>query len=178
MFISYFLVFFLAAVPLLELVTIVPLAIFGGLSPLPVAVLGFSGNLLTVVLLIIFADKAKCWWEARKLKRNEIKEQVKVESQNCETDTPEQESKKKQRARNIFNKFGLPGLTILGPMIVGSHISALMAMRFGLKRQLVFIWMLISLVLWTVVSAMAASFGVAFFLPNVEENGFLINLFK
>jgi len=172
------LVFFLAAVPLFELVTVVPLAIAGGLAPIPVAVLGFLGNLLTVVLLIIFADKVKRWWGARKLKRNEIKGQDEMAFQNGEEDTPEPESKKKKRARNLFSKFGLPGLTIFGPMIVGSHISALMAMSFGSKRQLVFIWMLISLVLWTIVSAVAASYGVAFFIPNVEENGFLIKLFK
>ena len=40
-------VFILVAIPLVELIATVPLAIIGGLSPVPVAILGFPGNLAT-----------------------------------------------------------------------------------------------------------------------------------
>lgn len=176
MFVSYLLVFVLAAIPLFELITVVPLAIIGGLSPIPVAITGFLGNLLTVVLLIVFVDKGKDWLKARKLRRNE--KQVNEEIQNCEDVSQEQVSKKEERAKGLFNKYGLPGLTILGPIIVGSHITAFMAMGFSSKRSLVFSWMIVSLVLWTIISAMATSYGVTLFIPNVEEKGFLIQLFK
>lgn len=176
MFTSYLLVFVLAATPLFELVTVVPLAIVGGLSPIPVAIIGFLGNLLTVVLLILFVDKVKGWLKARKLRRNG--EHLHEEIQNGEEVSQGQNSKKEKRARGLFNKYGLPGLTILGPLIVGSHISAFMAMSFGSKRSLVFGWMIVSLVIWTIISATAASYGVTLIIPNVEENGFLIQLFK
>ncbi|GAB6181796.1 hypothetical protein JCM14036_31150 [Desulfotomaculum defluvii] len=178
MFVSYFLVFLLAAIPLFELVTVVPLAIIGGLSPIPVAILGFLGNLLTVVLLIAFLDKVKGWLRTRKLKRIYVEGHIKEELPNSQELLSEKGSKKEERARSLFNKYGLPGLTIFGPLIVGSHISAFMAMSFGSKRRLVFIWMFVSLVLWTVVSAMTASYGVTIFVPNVEENGFLIRIFN
>ena len=176
MFASYLLIFVLAATPLFELVTVVPLAIVGGLSPVPVAIVGFLGNLFTVVLLILFVDKVKGWLKARKRRRNQ--EQVPEEIQNGEDVSPEQDSNKEKRARGLFNKYGLPGLTILGPLIVGSHISAFMAMSFGSKRNLVFGWMIVSLVIWTIISATAASYGATMFIPNVEEKGFLIQLFK
>ncbi|WP_347488694.1 small multi-drug export protein [Desulfoscipio sp. XC116] len=178
MFISYLLVFVLASIPLLELVTVVPLAILGGLSPAPVGILGFLGNALTVLLLIVFVDKVKGWIRARKKKRIGVKEQVGEEFQNSAEVIVEQDSKKEKRARVLFNKYGLPGLAILGPIIVGSHITAFMGMSFGSKRRLVFGWMLFSLGLWTIISVAAASYGSAFLVPNVEENGFLIRLFQ
>lgn len=64
--VSYLLVFILAAIPLLELVTVVPLAIIGGLPPVPVSIMGFLGNALTVILLIVFVDRVKVWMKARK----------------------------------------------------------------------------------------------------------------
>ncbi|HBV98378.1 MAG: DNA-binding protein [Peptococcaceae bacterium BICA1-7] len=167
--VSYLLVFLLAAIPLVELIAVVPLAIIGGLSPVPVAILGFLGNLLTVMLLIVFVDRVKRLMKTRRQKRFGVDEQA---------GEAEQDTKKEKRARVLFNKYGLPGLTILGPLLVGSHISAFMAMSFGSKRRLVLSWMLVSLGLWTIVSAFGASYGATFFIPNVEENGFLIQFFK
>lgn len=178
MFVTYLLVFILAGIPLLELVAVVPLAIIGGLPPVPVGILGFLGNALTVMLLIIFVDKVRGWMRARKKGRTGEKEQVGEEFRSSEEVIAEQDSKKEKRARVLFDKYGLPGLAILGPIIVGSHITAFMGMSFSSKRHLVSGWMLLSLGLWTIASAVAASYGVAFFVPNLEENGFLIRLFQ
>jgi uncharacterized membrane protein len=178
MFISYLLVFLLAATPLFELVTVIPLAIIGGLPPVPVAIVGFLGNLLTVVLLIVFVDRVKGWIRARKMKRNSVLAVEGEGLQNSGEVITKKDSKKEKRARAIFDKYGLPGLTIFGPFLVGSHISAFMGMSFGSKRSLVIGWMIASLVIWTIVSAVLASSGVTFFVPNVEENGFLIRIFQ
>jgi Ca2+/H+ antiporter, TMEM165/GDT1 family len=178
MFISYFLVFLLAAIPLFELITVVPLAIIGGLSPVPVAILGFLGNTLTVILLVVFVDRVKRWLAVRKQNLVGVREQDGEEIQISEEVSVEQNSKKEKRARVLFDRYGLPGLTIIGPLLVGSHISAFMGMSFGSKRSLVMGWMLVSLILWTIVSAVAVSYGVTYFVPNVEEDGFLIRIFQ
>lgn len=177
MLVPYTLVFVLASIPLLELTIVVPLAIIGGLSPVPVSILGFLGNALTVLLLIVFVDKVKGWMMARKKNRTEVAEQSGEEFEANEV-AIQQNSKKEKRARAIFDKYGLPGLAVLGPVIVGSHITAFMGMSFSSQRHLVSGWMLLSLLLWTIVSAVAASYGVSFFVPDVEENGFLIRLFQ
>ncbi|WLR59060.1 small multi-drug export protein [Guptibacillus hwajinpoensis] len=176
MFLSYFLVFLLAAIPLFELVAVIPLAIIGGLSPVLTGILAFLGNALTVVLLIVFVDKFKVWRKKRKQKR--LKDVVQEEGETTEAHVEEmQESKKEKRARVLFDKYGLPGLTIIGPFFVGSHISAFMGMSFGSKRKLVTSWMMTSLVLWTVIMAVASSYGVGFFVSDVEADGILVRLF-
>ena len=175
MFLSYVLVFVLAAIPLFELVAVIPLAVIGGLSPLPTALLAFLGNALTVVLLIVFVDYVKKWINKRKQKRGQ---DVMQENAAEEYDEAMEESKKGKRARALFDKYGLPGLTIIGPFFVGSHISAFMGMSFGSNRKAVMSWMMISLALWTVIMTAAAGSGVSYFMPHVEEDGFLIRLFS
>ncbi|WP_051488864.1 small multi-drug export protein [Cytobacillus firmus] len=69
MLLSYLFVFLLAAIPLFELVAVIPLAIIGGLSPVLTAILAFLGNALTVVLLIVFVDQVKKWMRKRKQKK-------------------------------------------------------------------------------------------------------------
>lgn len=177
LFISYFLVFLLAAIPLFELIAVVPLAIIGGLSPIPVAIFGFLGNLVTVLLLILFVDKVKSVMSAKKRKQVGVREGEEIESESSEQ-LSEQDTKKKKRARALFDKYGLPGLTIFGPLLVGSHISAFMGMSFGSKRSLVTGWMVTSLLIWTIVSTVAASYGATFFIPDLEENGFLVRIFQ
>ncbi|PFG12254.1 small multi-drug export protein [Bacillus sp. es.036] len=178
MFLSYLLVFVLAAIPLFELVAVIPLAIIGGLSPVLTGVLAFLGNALTVILLIVFVDKFKIWRRKRKQKQKRTKDVIQDEGETTEAHVEEvQESKKEKRARVLFDKYGLPGLTIIGPFFVGSHISAFMGMSFGSKRKMVTSWMMTSLVLWTVIMAVASTYGVAFFVPDVEDDGVLVRLF-
>ncbi|WP_338472616.1 small multi-drug export protein [Niallia sp. XMNu-256] len=177
MFLSYLFVFILAAIPLFELVAVIPLAVIGGLSPVLTAVLAFLGNALTVVLLIVYVDHVKKWMRKRKQKRMQGVLQDEGMAEEADVEGTE-DSKKSKRARALFNKYGLPGLAIIGPFFVGSHISAFMGMSFGSKRRMVTIWMMTSLVLWTVIISVASSYGVTFFIPHVEEDGFLIRLFS
>jgi Ca2+/H+ antiporter, TMEM165/GDT1 family len=178
MFLSYLLVFVLAAIPLFELIAVIPLAIIGGLSPVPVAILAFLGNTLTILLLIVFIDRVKKWMKKRKQKKSDenMKNEELVDNPDAAPINPD--SKRSKRARKLFDKYGLPGLAIIGPFFVGSHISAFMGMSFGSKRSLVTSWMIASLVVWTVVTAIASTYGVTYFIPNIEENGFLIRIFQ
>lgn len=77
---GYVLVFVLAALPFFEVVGVVPLAILGGLHPVTTAVIGFIGNFLTVLLLIVFVDRFKAW----RLRRKEDKSDGKGEKSNYE----------------------------------------------------------------------------------------------
>ncbi|MFS0654415.1 small multi-drug export protein [Bacillus sp. 179-C3.3 HS] len=156
---GYVLVFILAALPLFEVVGIVPLAILSGLHPVTTAIIGFIGNFITVLLLIVFVDKFKEW----RMKR-------KGETSN------EKGEKKQQRARRIWERYGLPGLALVGPFIIGSHLSALMCMSFGTKRKQVAMWMTISLMMWTALAAGLTGAGFQYFAP--DSNGLFGDIFR
>ena len=140
---SYVAVFILAAIPWIELAAIIPLSIAFGLQPIPVAIVGFAGNWLTVFLLIVLFDRFQQWRSRRRAQRGE--------------NAPE--GTRQQRAKRIMEKYGLPGLAFTGPLLIGSHIAAAVAMAFGAKRGPVTLWLTISLAVWTVVIAIISYYG-------------------
>lgn len=74
-----------------------------------------------------------------------------------------QESKKSRRAHKVFVKYGLPGLAVIGPLLVGTEVAVVFAMIFNAPRKNVLIWMTVSLVFWTVLFAAATYYGFGLF---------------
>lgn len=139
---EYIVVFLLGSVPWVEIAAVIPLSIVAGLSPFFVGLLAFLGNLSTVYLLIIFFEKFQ-QWRSRKNKGNK-----------------EQQSKRQTRGVHIFNKYGLPGLSLLGPLLIGSHVAVLIGLVFGAKKHLILLWMTISLVIWTVIITVLSVYSI------------------
>lgn len=154
---AYILVFILAAAPFFEAYGIIPLASIAGLSIVPVMVLGLVGNILTVLLVILFMNQIKNWRKKRKNNKEE------------------KETKRSLRAQNLWNKYGLPGLAMLGPLLVGSHLTALASMSFGGTRKKTFLWMSASITTWSIVFTVLLFLGVDFL--GLEDRA-VINYFK
>lgn len=148
MMVEYFLVFLGAAIPWLEIALVIPVGILRGLSPFWVMTLAFVGNMLTVLILIIAFQKVKEWMEARKKKDGTG------------------ESKRTERGKRIWNKYGMPGLALLGPILIGTHIAAFIGLLFGASKVNTTIWMTISIALWTIVFGIATAMGFDFFVKN------------
>ncbi|GIP31237.1 small multi-drug export protein [Paenibacillus sp. J2TS4] len=143
---GYVLVFLLAAAPWLEVFLVVPLGIIAGLSPVPVALLGFAGNFIPLILITFLFQK---WTEWRAKRRGTTVEE-------------QMHSRKRSRAKRIWDRFGMPGLALLAPAIVGTDIATILALSFGSPKKSVLIWMTISLAIWTVLLAYGTVYGLFF----------------
>ncbi|AOV07283.1 small multi-drug export protein [Sporosarcina ureilytica] len=151
--IEYLLVFLGAAIPWLEIALVIPLGIISGLSPFWVMVTAFTGNLLTVLLVIIGFQRVKEWVESRR--KNSKKEP----------------SKRTERGKRIWNKYGMPGVALLGPFVIGTHISAFIGLLFGANKANVTFWMVVSIALWTLVFGILTAMGFDFFVVrNASAN--------
>lgn len=147
---EYFLVFLGAAIPWLEIALVIPLGIIRGLSPFWVMFLAFVGNMLTVLFLIIAFQKVKAWMTSRNKKKGRG------------------DSKRTERGKRIWNKYGMPGLALLGPILIGTHIAAFIGLLFGASKMNTTIWMTISIALWTLILGIATTMGFDFFVKNVD----------
>lgn len=146
---EYFLVFLGAAIPWLEMALVIPLGIVSGLSPFWVVIIGFIGNMVTVMALIIGYDRFRSWLA----KKNEGKEG--------------KESKRSERAKRIWNKYGLPGMLMLGPILIGTHIAAFIGMTLGASKKQTTIWSVISIALWAVAFGILTALGFDFFVREI-----------
>ncbi|MFN7252835.1 MAG: small multi-drug export protein [Anaerobacillus sp.] len=139
---EYIVIFILAAIPWIEILIIIPIGIINGLNPILVGLLSFLGNLSTVYLLILFFDKFQ-QWRAKK--------------------QPKKEKKRTKRAVEIWNKYGLPGLSLAGPFLTGAHLAVVIAISLGAKRHSTLVWTTISLAIWTIAITVTSYYGVDLF---------------
>ncbi|SHG33663.1 small multi-drug export protein [Ornithinibacillus halophilus] len=155
--IGYFMVFILSAIPFFEAYGVIAIASVAGLSIIPVFALGLAGNILTVFLVIIFIEQIKNW----RRKRKEGKEA--------------EEGKRSVRAQKIWKKYGLPGLALLGPLVVGSHLTAMASMTFGGAKAKTFYWVSVSITIWSIAFTVLFFYGVDFL--GLEDR-FIVNFFN
>lgn len=155
---TYFIIFLLAAIPFFEAAMIVPVAIIGGIPAVPVIIIAFLGNLLTIFLVIVFMDWIRNWREKKK------------------TNEEKSESKSHRRAKKILGKYGLSGLAFIGPFFVGSHVTALLAVSFGGTRSKALALMTASTAFWAILLGGAAYFGFDFLVKDKDGFGFITKL--
>ncbi|GAE25343.1 hypothetical protein JCM9140_1333 [Halalkalibacter wakoensis JCM 9140] len=155
----YFFVFLLSAIPLFEAYFVIPIAIIGGVSFLPTLLIGLAGNIFTVFLLIAFIDVIKRWREKKKGDQEEA--------------AP---SKKKQRAQKLWKRYGLPGLAMIGPLFVGSHLTAFMGLTLGGSKKKTFLWVVISITTWSILFAILAHFGID--ILGLDDRPFIQRFFE
>ncbi|AIK40231.1 MULTISPECIES: small multi-drug export protein [Bacillus] len=139
---QYVVLFLLAFAPWMDVSIVVPLGIAWGLQPFAVGVTAFAGNLILVLLLGFFFKQYAKWQAARKLKKG--------------ITTP---SKKETRSRRIWERYGIPGLALLAPILVGTDIAAVLALTFGSNKTHVISWMTVSLAVWTIIFVVASMYG-------------------
>lgn len=143
---SYFLVFLAAATPVLEVLVVIPAGVLAGMSPVPTALVAVSGNLSTVVLVAVAGDKILAWWGRRRPEQGD--------------NAPNRRS---QRARELAQRWGVPGLALLAPLTTGTHIATIAVLATGSDTRRVLGWMTGGLLVWATVAAAATASGLNLF---------------
>jgi hypothetical protein len=142
-FVAYVLVFLLAAIPWIEILLVIPVGIAIDLNPLTVAVLAATGNLATVYLLVFAHGSLHSFWQ--KLRLN---------------DNGKRPEGRKKKAIHTWDSYGLPGLSMLAPVVTGTHLAALIALGLGSRRYSVALWLTLSILIWTAVVTATSYYGI------------------
>ena len=73
-------------------------------------------------------------------------------------------SKGRVRLERVWSsRYGLPGVAVLSPLLMGAPLGTLLALALGAPRGRLLRWMVASVVAWGVVLAGVAAFGVSVF---------------
>lgn len=121
----------ISAIPFVESYFGAPIGVIVGLHPAVAVATATVGNMLSLVVVVYLAH----WVRTAILHRRD--------PDRAATDSP-----KRDRVQKIFDRFGVPGVSILGPLALPSQITAPLMVSFGANRHAVMLWMLVSVVLW------------------------------
>jgi hypothetical protein len=129
----------------LELWAAIPLGFALKLHPVMTAILSAIGSILAAIIIIFFGTSLRNWLVRR---------------------FQHKAGGRASRMTHIWNKYGIPGLGILSPLITGSPLGAAIGISFGADPRKLFIWMTIGIVFWSAILTAAAAFGVNAFNPS------------
>lgn len=153
---QYALVYLSAATPLLEVMVVIPASVAVGLHPVPVGILAFAGNATTLVAAILGGDEL-----IARLRHRRRHRRAEGASGEDGTHRSERSERRQERIRKIAYRWGLPGVAVLGPITVGSHVAALAAVALRMPRGRVIVWTVGGVAAWsmlfTVLSAVGSS---------------------
>ena len=123
--------------------------------PTPVAILAaIIGNVIAMSLTVWIASSLRATATARKKVAAGISAETDDEPQ-----TPEP-SRGKQRIRQLFDRFGVPGVSVLGQWALPSHLTAPTLVGFGASRNSVIVWQTVGIILWGVTFGVLATAGI------------------
>ena len=135
---GYFGIFLAGAIPWFEAIVVVPAGIVIGLDPILTVIAAAAGNILTIAVFAFAGAKIRSWMlERRKAKAKPAR------------------SDRWEKAERGFQKYGLYGVAVLGPVIIGTQFAAAVSVAAGVKPSKVTVLISASMLIWAI--------GFAFF---------------
>lgn len=167
---AYLLVFVLAAIPWFEVLLVVPAGVVAGLAPLPTVLVAAVGNIATLIPVVLGGDRMRAAWRRRRRRRAAPGRQAGDAPGPGRAPHPDQqgpaEHARSGRARRVFDRYGLPGLALLGPLLTGVHVAALVGIAAGATRRSSILWLSAGVLGWAAVAAGATVLGLDAFVDT------------
>jgi len=134
-----------SAIPFIESYFGAAIGVLAGV-PFPIALAAaVIGNWLSMFLLVIFGDKIR---STRKPKDKPI-------------------SARREKFKNMFNKYGVAGVSLLGQTLLPSQFTSMAMVTFGAPKWRVIFWQTISIILWGTAFGLLALAGSEYILSRI-----------
>lgn len=148
-FLQWFGVMLAAAVPFVESYFGSVIGVLAGIDPVVAIVAAIVGNIVSMVVVVLSAHGVRTRVGVARASR-------------ADGDPEPEESPRRRRLRAQFDRYGVPGVSLLGQTILPSQITSAAMVGFGASRNAVILWQVISIILWGVVFGVLAALGVRF----------------
>lgn len=138
-------VFLAGAIPWFEAIAAVPVGILFGLDPILTVIFAIAGNIITIVIFAYGGKSLRNWVIRRRVARGK-----------------EPESPKFKKARVAYEKYGIYGMAILDPILIGSPFSAAASVAAGVRPLKAILVVSAGMVVWAVAIAwIVVSLGIS-----------------
>jgi len=135
-----------AAIPFIESYFGTLIGVVAGV-PLPITLLAaILGNLISMLIFVFAASAARAKVLARR-----------------GADQQPEPSPRRAKVKRMFDRFGVPGVSLLGQAVLPSQITSGMMVSFGASRNAVIFWQVVSIIIWALIFALIGMGGVALF---------------
>jgi membrane protein YqaA with SNARE-associated domain len=137
-------VFVAGAVPFIEGEGAATIGIVGGVNPISAAVAGALGNFAAVAIVVLLGAQIRSAIGRRRKK------------------APKPQSARMEKFQRAFNRYGVVGVSLLGPLLLPTHFTAAALTGVGVPKGRVLLWQGVAIVLWTTALTLIITGVIAF----------------
>ncbi|WP_314425904.1 small multidrug efflux protein [uncultured Microbacterium sp.] len=140
------------AIPFIEGEGAVAIGIIGGIHPVIAAIAAIVGNFVCVAILVIASSGAR----TAIVNRARTREAALVgggAAPAVETEAAPRGSARREKFQRAFERYGVPGVSLLGPLLLPTHFTATMLAASGVGKVRILIWQAVAIIGWTTVVA-------------------------
>jgi hypothetical protein len=131
-------IFIAGAIPWFEAIAVVPAGILFGLDPILTVAAAALGNAITIFIFAYSGNSIRSWIMKRRVAKGKSAE-----------------SPKYLKAQKAFDKYGIYGMAILGPILIGTQFAAAVSVAAGVKPLKVSILVSAAMLIWATAIAVA-----------------------
>jgi hypothetical protein len=170
------------AVPFIEGEGAAMIGVIGGVNPFLAAAAGVTGNLISVILVVLLSSRIRTAATRRRSAKAGNSAASKsagapvgaggapsaaTGTMTATTDADradvKPESKGKQKLKRWLVRFGVPGATLLAPLALPTHFTAATLVGSGIPKGRVIFWQAVAIVVWaSLLTAIATGFLAGF----------------
>ncbi|PRA82144.1 small multidrug efflux protein [Microbacterium sp. MYb66] len=149
------------AIPFVEGEGAVTIGIVGGIPPVVAAIAAIAGNFLCVVVVVLVSSGAR----AAVVNRAKARE-VALANGGTTAETPvgttdaDRGTGRKEKFQRAFERYGVPGVSLLGPLLLPTQFTATMLAAAGVGKARILFWQALAIIGWTTVFAVIVGSAV------------------
>jgi uncharacterized membrane protein len=146
------------AVPFIEGEGAASIGIVGGIHPVVAAIAGIVGNFVCVALLVLLGSGARDAVVSRRRNRVKAREAVAVPvgggagsdlAVHDVADASDPTTPRRAKFQRAFERYGVPGVSLLGPLLLPTQFTATMLAASGVGTARILFWQGVAIVAWT-----------------------------
>lgn len=148
------------AIPFIEGEGGAAIGILGGIPPVVAAIAAMVGNFLTVAVLVLLSSGARNAVVNRHREKVLARDGVLVGGSAAGTRVDRADdrgSARRAKFQRAYERYGVPGVSLLGPLLLPTHFTATMLAASGVGKARILVWQAIAIFAWTTVTALIIS---------------------
>lgn len=151
------------AIPFIEGEGGVAIGIIAGIPPVVAAIAAMAGNFLSVAVVVLLSVGARDAVVTRHREKVLARDGVPVGSGSAlgslsaERPDGSRSATRKAKFQRAYERYGVPGVSLLGPLLLPTHFTATMLAASGVGKTRILFWQAIAIIAWTTLTAVIAS---------------------
>ena len=154
------------AIPFIEGEGAATIGIIGGIHPVVAAISAIVGNFVSVALLVLLSSGARQAIVTRRAQSREaaltVNGATATATATAVDDNP-RKAARKQKFQSALERYGVPGVSLLGPLLLPTQFTATMLAATGVGKVRVLVWQAIAIIGWTTAFTVIVSGALSVF---------------